>query len=73
MSKKGRGIVKSIVSGDTIIIKGRAVNGPPPEKIISFSNVEAPKLGTQADPSREEVNIWFILIYKSLNKILNEY
>jgi len=54
MSKKGRGIVKSIVSGDTIIIKGRAVNGPPPEKIISFSNVEAPKLGTQADPSREE-------------------
>jgi len=57
MSKKGRGIVKSIVSGDTIIIKGRAVNGPPPEKIISFSNVEAPKLGTQSDPSREEVRI----------------
>jgi len=54
MSKKGRGIVKSIVSGDTIIIKGRAVNGPPPEKIISFSNVEAPKLGIQSDPSREE-------------------
>jgi len=54
MSKKGRGIVKSIVSGDTLIIKGRATNGPPPEKIISFSNVEAPKLGTQNDPSREE-------------------
>jgi len=54
MSKKGKGIVKSIVSGDTIIIKGRAVNGPPPEKIISFSNVEAPRLGTQNDPDREE-------------------
>jgi len=54
MSKKGRGIVKSIISGDTVVIKGRAVNGPPPEKIISFSNVEAPKLGTQSDPSREE-------------------
>ncbi|XP_030753895.1 staphylococcal nuclease domain-containing protein 1 [Sitophilus oryzae] len=38
-----RGIVKQIVSGDSVIIRGLS-GAPPPEKQIAFSGVTAPKL-----------------------------
>uniref|UniRef100_A0A1B0GKL7 Staphylococcal nuclease domain-containing protein 1 n=2 Tax=Lutzomyia longipalpis TaxID=7200 RepID=A0A1B0GKL7_LUTLO len=38
------GIVKQVLSGDSVIIRGQPQGGPPPEKQINFSNVLAPKL-----------------------------
>ncbi|XP_059613411.1 staphylococcal nuclease domain-containing protein 1 [Phlebotomus argentipes] len=38
------GIVKQVLSGDSVIIRGQPHGGPPPEKQINFSNVLAPKL-----------------------------
>ncbi|XP_075230128.1 staphylococcal nuclease domain-containing protein 1 [Lycorma delicatula] len=38
------GIVKQVVSGDTIIVRGQPRNGPPPEATLILSNISAPKL-----------------------------
>ncbi|KAF5272684.1 hypothetical protein FQA39_LY07711 [Lamprigera yunnana] len=48
-----RGIVKQVLSGDTVIIRG-LVGAPPPEKTISFSSVTAPKLARRGTDSVEE-------------------
>ncbi|XP_053597655.1 staphylococcal nuclease domain-containing protein 1 [Microplitis demolitor] len=56
------GIVKLIVSGDTITIRGQPRGGPPPEKTIALSNVTAPKLGRRGvnngDDIRDEPWAW---------------
>ncbi|XP_028130612.1 staphylococcal nuclease domain-containing protein 1 [Diabrotica virgifera virgifera] len=47
-----RGIIKQILSGDSVII--RAPSGaPPPEKQINFSSITAPKLARRAAESGE--------------------
>lgn len=39
-----RCIVKQVLSGDTVVIRGQPRGGPPPEKTIYLSNITAPKL-----------------------------
>nr|QBI71277.1 ebna2 binding protein P100 [Isotomurus palustris] len=39
-----KGIVKQVLSGDSIIIRGQPKGGPPPERQLNFSNVSAPRL-----------------------------
>lgn len=39
-----RGVVKQILSGDTVVIRGVPRGGPPPEKTLYLSNINAPKL-----------------------------
>jgi len=41
----GRGIVKQVLSGDTLIIRGPANRGPPKERQLNLSNIVAPRLG----------------------------
>ncbi|CAG9138335.1 unnamed protein product [Plutella xylostella] len=41
------GIVKQVLSGDTIVIRKQPKGGPPPEKVIALSGITAPKLGRQ--------------------------
>ncbi|CAH0577989.1 unnamed protein product [Chrysodeixis includens] len=41
------GIVKQVLSGDTIVIRRQPQGGPPPEKIIALSGITAPKLARQ--------------------------
>lgn len=42
------GVVKAVLSGDTLLIMGAdASKGPPPEKQISLSNIAAPRLGNR--------------------------
>lgn len=36
-------IVKSVTSGDSLVLRGRAVTGPPPEKFVSLSLISAPR------------------------------
>ncbi|CAH1366960.1 unnamed protein product [Tenebrio molitor] len=56
-----RGIVKQILSGDSVIIRG-PTGAPPPEKQINFSGIIAPKLarraGDQSEPSKDEAWAW---------------
>ncbi|XP_059470749.1 staphylococcal nuclease domain-containing protein 1 [Neocloeon triangulifer] len=57
-----RGIVKQILSGDSVVIRGPPKGGPPPEKTILLSNILAPKLArratTSADETKDEPFAW---------------
>nr|QBI71280.1 ebna2 binding protein P100 [Orthoderella ornata] len=52
--KTNWGIVKQVLSGDTVVIRGQPKGGPPPEKTISLSNIAAPKLGRRVVNTGEE-------------------
>ncbi|XP_072045647.1 staphylococcal nuclease domain-containing protein 1-like [Amphiura filiformis] len=47
------GIVKQVLSGDAVIIRGQPRGGPPPEKQVCLSNVTAPRLARRANPNVE--------------------
>ncbi|KAF1763864.1 hypothetical protein GCK72_003810 [Caenorhabditis remanei] len=46
-----RGLVKSVLSGDAVILQGQPQNGPPPEWTVYLSNVSAPRLGRRPTDS----------------------
>uniref|UniRef100_A0A646QDV8 Staphylococcal nuclease domain-containing protein 1 n=1 Tax=Hemiscolopendra marginata TaxID=943146 RepID=A0A646QDV8_9MYRI len=55
-SSPQRGIVKQVLSGDTVIIRGVPKAGPPPEKSVSLSHITAPRLGRRpANSSAPEI------------------
>ncbi|KAG0177109.1 hypothetical protein DFQ28_006390 [Apophysomyces sp. BC1034] len=40
--------VKNVLSGDTVILRGKPkANGPPAERLLALSNVQAPRLGNK--------------------------
>ncbi|XP_050683973.1 staphylococcal nuclease domain-containing protein 1 [Leptidea sinapis] len=47
------GIVKQVLSGDTIVIRKQPIGGPPPEKTITLSGISAPKLARQRTPNSD--------------------
>lgn len=50
-----KAIVKNVLSGDTVILRGKPrPNGPPAERLLALSNVQAPRLGstTRSDEVR---------------------
>jgi len=46
-----KGIVKQVLSGDCVVVRGQPKGGPPPEQQIALSNVVAPKVGRRANPN----------------------
>ncbi|XP_052242771.1 staphylococcal nuclease domain-containing protein 1-like [Dreissena polymorpha] len=46
-----KGTVKSVLSGDAVVIRGQPKGGPPPERTLCFSNVTAPRLARRANPN----------------------
>ncbi|XP_028162174.1 staphylococcal nuclease domain-containing protein 1 [Ostrinia nubilalis] len=48
------GIVKQVLSGDTVVIRRQPQGGPPPEKVIALSGITAPKLARQR-PANNDV------------------
>ncbi|KAK7868266.1 hypothetical protein R5R35_000663 [Gryllus longicercus] len=54
--KVNRGIVKQILSGDSLIIRGQPKGGPPPEKQINLSYITAPKLARRPGPGGGEIS-----------------
>jgi hypothetical protein len=41
-----KAIVKNVLSGDTVILRGKPrPNGPPAERLLALSHVQAPRLG----------------------------
>ncbi|KAI8338443.1 hypothetical protein BC941DRAFT_394949 [Chlamydoabsidia padenii] len=46
MAQQHKAFVKSVLSGDTVILRGKPrQNGPPAERLLALSNVQAPRLG----------------------------
>ncbi|XP_056013676.1 staphylococcal nuclease domain-containing protein 1-like isoform X1 [Ostrea edulis] len=50
-----RGIVKQVLSGDAVVIRGQPKGGPPPEKTICFSNITAPRMARRPNPAQDNV------------------
>jgi staphylococcal nuclease domain-containing protein 1 len=53
-SASNKAIVKSVLSGDSIVLRGKPVNGPPPEKVVSLAFISSPRSSKQADEP-----LWF--------------
>jgi len=60
-----KGIVKQVLSGDSIIIRGQPKGGPPPERQLNLSNITAPRLarrpggpGAKPDDGKDEPWAW---------------
>jgi hypothetical protein len=53
-----RGVVKEIVSGDTLVIAGNVKSGHPPEKRITLSSLVAPKLGRRDGSTPDASSAW---------------
>jgi len=55
--EKGRGVVKAVLSGDTIVVihLEKTQQGPPTEREITISNVSAPRIGKPKTQKREAV------------------
>ncbi|XP_015595697.1 staphylococcal nuclease domain-containing protein 1 [Cephus cinctus] len=50
--QKKCGTVKEVKSGDTIIIRGPVIDGPPPEIQLKLSNITAPKVARAATKNK---------------------
>ncbi|BFZ25084.1 hypothetical protein BsWGS_28123 [Bradybaena similaris] len=48
-----RAVVKQVLSGDTVVLRGQPKGGPPPERTVCLSNITAPKLARRANPNVE--------------------
>ena len=56
------GIIKSVVSGDTVVIRGKPIKGPPAERTLCLAFVAAPKLASrpragETDARKDEVRL----------------
>lgn len=49
----GRAFVKAVTSGDHIVVRGTPKNGPPAEKVIIFSNIDAGKLAKRGNDNAD--------------------
>jgi staphylococcal nuclease domain-containing protein 1 len=56
----GRAIVKAVISGDTVVLRGKSSGGiSPPEMVLSLSHVNAPVLAKD----NEQVPIFNIALF----------
>lgn len=49
----GHAVVKAVLSGDTLVLMGKPVNGPPPEMMVTLSSLQAPKLSRNPEQPSE--------------------
>ncbi len=45
------GIVKQVLDGGAVVIRGQPRNGPPPERTLALAEIDAPRLGRRPGPS----------------------
>jgi len=49
-----RGIVKQVLSGDSVVVRGQPRGGPPPERTVCLSNCVAPKPARRPNPNIDQ-------------------
>lgn len=64
--------LSKVLSGDSVVIRGQPRGGPPPERQLCLSNVNAPKLARRSNPNveasvetRDEVCVFLTLLHSS--------
>jgi len=53
-----KGVVKEVLSGDTLVVMGAVKGGPPPEKRITLSSLQAPRMGRRDGTTKDEPFAW---------------
>jgi len=48
------GIVKMVLDGGAVVIRGQPRNGPPPERTLALAEIEAPRLARRPGPNNPE-------------------
>jgi len=46
-----KGVVKNVLDGGAVVIRGPPRNGPPAERILALTNIDAPRLARRPTPS----------------------
>jgi len=46
-----KGVVKQVMDGGAVVIRGPPRNGPPAERILALTNIDAPRLARRPNPS----------------------
>ena len=59
---QGRATIKSVLSGDTVILRGKPTNGPPPEMTFTLSEITAPRYNAK-DQEKSEVFQLYLAIW----------
>lgn len=52
-AQAARGIVKQVLSGDAVVVRGQPRGGPPPTRTVAMSNIIAPRLARRGNPTVE--------------------
>ena len=57
-----KGVVKQVMDGGAVVISRPPRNGPPAERILALTNVDAPRLARRPTPSNPVTEVCFILL-----------
>ncbi|EGD82979.1 hypothetical protein PTSG_03616 [Salpingoeca rosetta] len=54
MPKRGEAVVKAVLSGDTVVLRGHAASGPPPTFTLSLAQLECPRLAKRPPQGQDQ-------------------
>ena len=46
-------MVKSVLDGGSVVIRGQPRNGPPPERILALSEIDAPRMARRPQGDKD--------------------
>ena len=52
-----KGVVKQVMDGGAVVIRGPQRNGPPAERIMALTNIDAPRLARRPTPSNPATEV----------------
>ena len=52
-----KGVVKQVMDGGAVVIRGPPRNGPPAERILALTNIDAPRLPRRPPPSNPATEV----------------
>ena len=52
-----KGVVKQVMDGGAVVIRGPPRNGPPAERIMALTNIDAPRLARRPTPSNPATEV----------------
>ena len=52
-----KGVVRQVMDGGAVVIRGPPRNGPPAERIMALTNIDAPRLARRSNPSNPATEV----------------
>ena len=62
-----KGVVKQVMDGGAVVIRGPPRNGPPPEMTLALTNIDAPRLARRKTANAEATEVrnvdWTVSVF----------